>query len=127
MRTSKGLWKVKGSEKFCNSASSLGATVGRKGQVTGADRFTVITVVDHILSRHIQILSVKKGKSMPKNLVYPFVTLAVTHLKVEDTFEHKTLPTLKRQARRNETLFVAKSPIYSQMLQEVFFVFSFPG
>lgn len=104
-----------------SSARCLGATAGRKGQVTGADRFTVIMVVDHILSGHIYILSEKKGKSMPKNLVYPFVTLVVTHLKVEDTFEHKILPTLKGQARRNETLLEAKSP---RSLFWFFFFFS---
>lgn len=130
--TSKGLGKVKGkrhvSEKFCKVVRDKSGKE-RMGEM-GADRFTVITVVDHTLSRHIPMLSEKKGDSMAKNLWYSFVILEVTHFKVEDKFEHKNLLTWKRQPRRNEILLVATSPIYSQMLWEgafFFFFFSFPG
>lgn len=95
--TSKGLGKVKGkrhiSEKFSKAVKDNSGKE-RMGEM-GADRFTVITVVDHTLSRHIPMLSEKKEDSMAKNLGYSFVILEVIHFKVEDKFEDKNLPTWK--------------------------------
>lgn len=74
MGTPKGLGKVKGkkhvSGKFCKVIRG-----NERMCEMGADRFAVLMVVDHILSRDKHILSEKKGEFMAKNLGYPFIIL----------------------------------------------------